>query len=662
MKKFLIRLKTIFLLLMIFVVCLTPVFLTLMAFSSCLTAVTVSAAETTTSGTSSSELIYDFDAVPLSIKADLYDDSGIKYDNYLIVKQSNIYRFMLFDSDVDFLDLGSTQLIFYKDDVSVDRKLYVIFYNHDGTFKKQHVFSTRSYEYFGYTYAYDYDKNSNDYIENWVNNVVYSSLDVKYNGLTVYYAKNNKAVTIKDLLDLPAGTGGGEIVGPQPIPSQPGDYNFIGPLPLIPIEGDPTFQGFKDWLIKNKKYEDLASYGINCTANNVSSIVDLWTGNYNSITSFFTGLKSTWSTISAITQAKNIYNWLEQQWQLYKKSLITYETIPIKDGVLNYETDYDEDGNFISSETSYLKLILGTLISFKDGFNSYVDTFVSYISSLDVNLNRLLNAVSAAPQYTADAIYNNLVNPFNLILDAINNSSGGTTTTENITNNYYNDPENLYGEIGSDYDDLISEYKQKYDNEINSKFPFISQVSLMFDEIWKACGYTESSSQTEVQTMRTTLNSTIGPQQTQRDYVDSKMSSVFGNYDSKYLENVDISDAPHYTVNIAGVECSVIDFRVFEKYKFLIHSVITLMLWVPFLLSLLKSIPGILAGVQDYMNIVATNNAIIEEANLKVEEQQSIFENQRIEDEKLQQNINIPIATNIRRGFSETTHKGGMRI
>lgn len=636
------------------------VFLTLIVLMSCLTSVTVSAAETTTSETAP-PLIYDFGSVPLNVKADLYDDSGIKYDNYLIVKQSNIYRFMLFDSDVDFLNLNSSQVIFFKGDVSVDRKLYVIFYNHDGTFKKQYVSSTRSYEYFGYTYAYDYDKNSNDYIENWVNNVVYSSLDVKYNGLTVYYAKNNKAVTIKDLVNLPAGAGGGEIVGPQPIPSQPGDYDFIGPLPLIPIEGDPTFQGFKDWLIKNKKYEDLAQFGISCTENNISSVVDLWTGNYNSIISFFSSLKSAWSTINAVSQAKNIYNWLEQQWQLYKKSLITYETIPIKDGVLNYETDYDEDGNFISSETSYLKLILGTLISFKDSFNNYVDNFVSYISSLDVNLNRLLNTVSAVPQYTADAIYNNLVNPFSLILDAINNSSGNGNI-ENITNNYYNDPENLYGEIGSDYDDLISEYKQKYDNEINSKFPFISQVSLMFDEIWKACGYTESSSQTEVQTMRTTLNSTIGPQQTQRDYVDSKMSSVFGNYDSKYLENVDISDAPHYTVNIAGVECNVIDFRVFEKYKFLIHSVITLMLWVPFLLSLLKSIPGILAGVQDYMNIVATNNAIIEEANLKVEEQQSIFENQRIEDEKLQQNINIPIATNIRHGVSETTHKGGMRI
>lgn len=604
----------------------TAIFLTLMVLMSCLTvtAATVSAAETTTSETAPS-LIYDFGSVPLNVKSKLYSDDELQYPYYFILHNYYVrYTVVFFKEKVDYLYVNNENDYYLR---SPEKLNYTFMeFSSDGSYYggSSSTYYSLGFDKAGSGFAYGYSSSS-DRLQNYVDNIVYSSFDIKCNGMTIYFAKNNKKVTIKDLVDLPAGSGGGEIVGPQPIPSQPGDYDFIGPLPLIPIEGDPTFQGFKDWLIKNKKYEDLASYGINCTASNISSIVDLWTGNYNSITSFFTGLKSTWSTISAITQAKNIYNWLEQQWQLYKKSLITYETIPIKDGVLNYETDYDEDGNFISSETSYLKLILGTLISFKDSFNNYVDNFVSYISSLDVNLNRLLNSVSAVPQYTADAIYNNLVNPFNLILDAINNSSGGTT--ENVTNNYYTYNTDVSDSEQEAFNGLFTEYNQKYDELIRSKFPFISQVSGIFDEVWQACGYDATSENSlDVQSENITVNQ--GPQQTQQDFINSKMVTIFDSYNPSYFSGVDASNAPSYTVTVAGTKYNIIDFRIFEKYRTTVHAIITLVLWVPYLLSLFKAVPSIIAGVSDINNITIENNiGRIEtnsefEGNILVEEEQ----------------------------------------
>lgn len=600
------------------------VLLTLILLTSFLTPLTASASETITSETAPS-LIYDFGSVPLSVKSKIYSDDELQYKNYFIFRNSsNKYRFILFkESDIDYLYVGSAG-DYYLRCSNILNYTYILF-SFDGSYESSSssAFKGSTFDRFGSSCAYGYDTAS-DKLQNYVDQIVYSSVDIKCDGMTIYYAKNNKAVTVKDLLNLPAGTGGGSIIGPQPIPSQPGDYDFIGPLPLIPIEGDPNFQGFKDWLIKNKKYEDLAQFGINCTASNISSIVDLWTGNYNSISGFFSSLKSAWSTINAVSQAKNIYNWFDKQWQLYKKSLITYETIPIKDkdDVLNYDTDYDENGNFISSDISYLKLILGTLMSFKDSFSSYVDTLVSYISSLDVNLNRLLNAVSAVPQYTADAIYNNLVNPFNLILDAINNCSGSGGTTENVTNNYYTYNTDVSDTEQEAFDGLFTEYNQKYDELIRSKFPFISQVSGIFDDVWQACGY-DTSSETfslSVQSENMTVNQ--GPQQTQQDFVNGKLSAVFDGYDPFYLDSANASNAPSYTVTIAGTECNIIDFRIFEKYRIVIHAIITLVFWVPYVLSLLKAVPGIIAGVSDCYNLDIRNN--LNDYNIGMKESKSI--------------------------------------
>jgi len=115
------------------------------------------------------------------------------------------------------------------------------------------------------------------------------------------------------------------------------------------------------------------------------------------------------------------------------------------------------------------------------------------------------------------------------------------------------------------------------------------------------------------------------PQQTQQDFINSKLSGAFDNYDPNYLKGVYASKAPTCTVSIAGQNVEIVDFRIFAKYRPLIYAVITLVLWVPYLWSLYRSIPSIIAGVSDIHNMIISDSIETNsefEANVLVEAEQ----------------------------------------
>ena len=545
------------------------------------------------------ELITNFSGVPLNVKASLYNDDGLKYKyNFIYRNVSGQYTAYFINDITNVTDTQNIDNISYfafytyyqtgmytSDNATTFQTYWKIFFDENGVYIGNSGGGSANIS--GYNDFYGYSS-ATDKIQNAVDNIIYSDFDVKYNDLTVYQTSNNKAVSIADIIELGAGDGTGEIVGPQQVAPMPGEYDFIGPLPLIKEEGNATFEGFKQWLIENEKYKELAQFGITCTVNNVSSLVDFWTGNYNSITDFYNALKTLFGNLNAGTQVKNIWNWLQNQWEEYKNSLITWETYPqiIPDGVTDIETD--EDGNFISSELQYLKLILGVLMSAPQNTANFIyNNLNSVLTSISNNVYRIANYITNIPT----EIYNNFVEPINLILEAINNLEVGNTT---INNYDYSDDEK------QEYEDLLALYKPKYTDLINSKFPFVSQLESIFNEIWVACGYT---GELQTTTLTATYNSVESPQQTQTDYFNSQMSQAFPGYDTGYLNSVDTSKAPTYSINVGGTSVNIIDFRVFEKYRTLIHGLITLVLWIPFLYSLYRSIPSIIANVGDYMNM-----------------------------------------------------------
>ena len=515
-------------------------FLTLILLTSCLLAVPVSAED----GDLNSPLVTHWSEMPLKVKSNFFKNDVLEYDGFFVFRfatnRYQVFNFKLLDNC--YFSIGNSYTYLYNSlYTSTDISCAYATYNSStceyiphtsGSYVSISLFCLNNFSVNGTNMSVDTAKN----------NIIYSDIPIKYAGLTIFDpAKDNKSIVIPGILDK-----SGSSIGPQPLPSQPGDHDFIGPLPLIPIEGDPTFQGFKDWLIKNKKYEDLASYGINCTANNVSSIVDLWTGNYNSITSFFTGLKSTWSTISAVSQVKNIYNWFEEQWRIYKKSLITYETIPIESQVIDSSTDYDEDGNFISSETAYLKLILNVLNTFRNDFNNISSIINDNIIIISNNIYRIASQLSSIPQYIADSIYNNFVEPFNLVLEAINNIQidGSKTTNNNINVNVDIDNiDNSNNEFSIAFGDLQI--------ALENKFSFYNQLTEITNAV-QTYDYGDEATPPEI-------------------YISAP--------DNLSIENISL------------------DFSLYEPYREMIKKIIIAVAYISFAISLLHRLPQIIGGI-----------------------------------------------------------------
>lgn len=534
----------------------TSIFLAVVLLMSFLLAVPVSAEST--AEVLNEPLLKSLPEPPIKYLSNFFENDVLIYDKFVIFRyyynNKTYYNTYCINSVsrnssvISYFNLGSNTSPAYSDDLKqLQFNCVVLNYCQDTDTYTSSRYINTSYANALSLAINNYNVNGTDLaIETATKNIIYSDFLFKYGGLTVFDpAEDNKSFTIPGLFD----SSGSSSTNPQPIAPTPGDYDFIGPLPLIPIEGDPSFQGFKDWLIKNKKYEDLAQFGISCTENNISSVVDLWTGNYNSVSGFFSSLKSAWSTISAVSQAKNIYNWLEQQWQLYKKSLITYETIPIKDkDVLNYETDYDEDGNFISSETAYLKLILGILNTFRNDVNNFSDTLSSYISSISVNINRLCNAVSALPQTIANLTYNNFVEPFNQILKAIDDISINNSS-DNITNN------NIDVNIDIDnIDNTTNNFNIAFGDlqvALESKFSFYNQLTEITNTVQN---YTYTDTAPEL-----ILN----------------LGSEIGLPDTDYK----------------------IDFSFYEPYREMIRKIIIAVAYISFAISLLNKLPNIIGGI-----------------------------------------------------------------
>lgn len=562
MKKFLIRLKTIFLLLMIFVVCLTPVFLTLMAFASCLTSITVSAAETTTSETAP-PLIYDFGSVPLNVKSKLYSDDELQYPYYFILRISNgKYMVLFFKEKVDYLYVNSESDTYLRSSEKINYT-YVLF-NVDGSYSGiGSTYYAMSFDGFGSGRAYGY-VSSSDRLQNYIDNIVYSSFDIKCNGMTIYFAKNNKKVTIKDLLDLPAGTGGGEIVGPQPIPSD--SKTLYGGY----VEkNEETWSAFLAWLVENEYYTDLAKYGLVVTASNIGSIADTWYENKMSPTLFFEIVKQ--NGVNSLSSAEKIIGWFNRKWQEYISH--NYEKIQVGTGGTksdphhraNLITDEtDEDGNITDTlDISILRDILRRLIEIPNDIYSF---FGGVINNIANNIYSLCLYAYDMPENVANAIYNNFVEPLNLILDAINNSDN-SGSDNGIFDDFYN---KLLAVFIPD-DAYMTSWTNDVTSLINSKFGFLSQFAELKQTIDDYCFPSE-----------TLLSASVDDGQLELE---------------EYMNYPDFSLTAFETEHIKlNSKVRIIDWSTFDKYRLWFHRVVVAICYVIFITRRFKRSPNVVAN------------------------------------------------------------------
>ena len=196
-----------------------------------------------------------FDSVPIVYKSSFLTDDGYSYKYVLMVRLKDGYRFYMFGkaddealSDINYLKLsGSSTFFCNSSDSSINLSSGYLSFKHDTTFYTSNIYGVRSYLNLGINNSYGISS-----IESFIDNIIYSDIPIKYNGLTVYETSKNQNFSIKDFYSTKSEDGGDSGLDRDWALGQ-----IISSAPLTPIPGDPTFNGFKNWLIENEKYKDL---------------------------------------------------------------------------------------------------------------------------------------------------------------------------------------------------------------------------------------------------------------------------------------------------------------------------------------------------------------------------------------------------------------------
>lgn len=462
-----------------------------------------------------------------------------------------------------------------------------------------------------YLYLYSYSSVS---LSELKNNIIYSDLSVMCDGIEIFNPDiDNKSWYIENMIGC---TVSGSDSSDDSL-SWGTQYN------------NKNLTGFANWLISTGQINELIDYNINVSSDSILSFVNLW-WNYKGSVSTFQKFAEIFNA-NSFERAKYCIDWFNDKWYEYNHTLWNVAGGEIVDIDVDKSNDLVVDSDSDDTITSLLRDILRRLINLPVTVSTAVYTaFLPFVDSVSDNLLGICNYLYNLPDNTANSIYNSFVDPINNIIAAINNSDGGGTV-ENITNNYYTYNTEVSDSEREEFDLMFTDYSQKYDELIRSKFPFIEQVSGIFDEVWAACGYSTSST-AELKTQTTMLYSSYGPNQTQQDFLNIKMSSIFSGYDANYLNSADVSNAPVFSVNIAGTECNIIDFRIFAKYRFIIQGIITFVFWIPYIWSLFKSVPGIIANVGDVYNHIISDEIRTIDYENSVLENEAIIESHQIHD------------------------------
>lgn len=512
-------------------------------------------------------LLTSYGAVPIIEKSKFLDDNGLKYKYHFVYRHRNYYCvFFINSNDISYLDLDYYYTYFKNtEDNSVTGDVGYIYFNNDGGYNSASIYNNY-YLTTGYYYGYFYTSNE-DNVSNFTKSIIYSDFPVKCDGLTVYDPADNQAVTIDGLLSLEAGSGSGEIVGPQKLPT---DYQLYG---TYMDKNEETWGAFIQWLIDNEYYTELATYGLTATADNIQSLANTWWENRFSATLFWNLVKT--NGVNTLKNAENIIAWFNAKWQQYINH--NYVKVPVGEEAnsdphhrAGLMTDkIDEDGNIIDSdEVSLLREIVRQLETLPLRISSSVyGVLYPLMSNMADNIYSLCLMTGNLPEYTANAIYNNFVESINLILNAIDNINSDSPL-DNIFDDFYN---KLLSVFIPD-----SEYMTSWENDvtglIDSKFGFIGQLADLQQIINTYCFGTEQI-----------VN--------------------YASVDDGQLEFDEYMNYPSFQIPAfdAGIISSkepitIIDWSIIDEYRIYLHQIIVAVCYVTFISKRFKRTPNMIAN------------------------------------------------------------------
>lgn len=394
------------------------------------------------------------------------------------------------------------------------------------------------------------------------------------------------------------------------------DYPTTGIL-IVDVDID----SFTQWIIDNKRYEDIANCGLDIAQDKIKYLVEWWTKYGTNPAKMLLGLPKLISNINIlnidISLISSVCNCIDNLYIEYKR----YVTM-MEDKKIQYDHSYwpghlqeDDDGNkdytYVTDTeeddvyTSLLREILRAISSLPDLIATKFSYLQTYLDSILIDFNRLLNYITLLPDSFADSAYNVFIDPINQIIEALGNVGSSTNIEIEI-------PDTKKDEVYLFFD----EWHTNFSDAINNKVPVYSQLSSLFnDSFFEKCGldvngdgetfayYTAPGSvgSGDVQTLA--LNTSALSDSGEHVAVRSLLEQ-FDHADTSYLDDASYSgDIPEgWTVTVGGQDIEIFDFRIYAKHRTKIHVIITFILYSTYLLSLFKSIPTLIGNVSDVRN------------------------------------------------------------
>ncbi|MBO7693244.1 MAG: hypothetical protein J6T10_11500, partial [Methanobrevibacter sp.] len=295
-------------------------------------------------------------------------------------------------------------------------------------------------------------------------------------------------------------------------------------------------------------------------------------------------------TISNINILKSSIDKLYQEYINYRSGTHAYwpgaSHIQARDSIDtitdNNNTSLITDDNSDSLLISILRDILRGVIAISNNINQGVSNIVSHLEQLQFTVN----VVNDGGVSNTDL--NTVLNKMDDIIEAL----GADTVSVEIDQT-----------TKDDTDDFFDDWNLEFSTALNNKFPVASQLNQFFTGFFERCGIDADSDGEVYQyynpgVLTASSVSRSAGTASEEDIV-SDFLGQFDNSDPAFLDDASFHGVPDLSVSVGGHSVSIIDFRVYAKYRDKIHFIISFVIWTLYLLHLYKALPQIIGQVAD---------------------------------------------------------------
>ena len=357
---------------------------------------------------------------------------------------------------------------------------------------------------------------------------------------------------------------------------------------------DYSTEAFVQWLLDTGKYQDLPAY---IGTSKLTSFIDFYK-QWGSSNKLFVVKIAEWMMHFNIgTQTLENRNILkatiDRLYQEYlNSSYVSFKSnsanqVHHRDNI-NTKTD-DTDLTLVTDDpnddtiTSILRDILRGVIAIPTSIYNNSQAIIAKLDSLNWTVN-IANDGGAS----SGSDFTPVLDKMDDIIDAL----GSDTVSVDIDQN-----------TKDDTDDFFDDWNLEFSTALNNKFPVASQLNQFFTGFFERCGIDADSDGEVYQyynpgVLTVSSGSRSAGSASEEDIV-SDFLGQFDNSDPAFLDDASFHGVPDLSVSVGGHSVSIIDFRVYAKYRDKIHFIISFVIWTLYLLHLYKALPQIIGQVAD---------------------------------------------------------------